>query len=71
MSRKFRVVIMGVNRHRSALEIDTRTFFERSGHAETVDVAALGAEGAFAGDIREGVAAAKPGRDRDVDCVVA
>ena len=71
MSGKFRIVVMGVNRRRSALEIHARTLFKKSGHAETVDVAVLGAESAFARNIREGVASAKRGRDRDVDCVVA
>src|SRR3954469_22964789 len=44
MPCKFRIVIMGVNRRRSPLKIDARTFFKRSSQAETVDDAVLGAE---------------------------
>jgi hypothetical protein len=64
-------VIVGVKCRRSALEIGARTFLKTSGHAEAVVIAALGAESAFAGDIGKGMAAAKPGRDGDVDRVVA
>lgn len=71
MSRKFGVVVMGVNYGRSPLEIDARTFLKTSGHAKTVLVAALGADSAFAGDIGKGVAAAKRGRDGDVNRVIA
>ena len=70
MSRKFRVVIMGVKCRSSALEIGARTLLKTSGDAETIVVAALGAESALAGDIGKGVAAARPWRDRDVNCVV-
>src|SRR5438105_3766984 len=71
MSRVFAVVIMGVDCRRSPLEIDAPTLFKTSCHGETVVVSVRRAENAFAADIGKGVAAAKRGRDGDVDCVVA
>ena len=71
VSHVFAEVIVGVECRRSALEIGARTFLKTSGHGETVVVAALSAESAFAGDVGKGVAAATPGRNGEVNCVVA
>ena len=71
VSGVFGDVVMGVDCRCSALEIGARTLLKTSGHGEAVVIAALGAESAFAGDIGKGMAAAKPGRDGDVDRVVA